>query len=77
MSTKAKATLNLKASDLRGKNAQELSALMANQRREQFKARLHKAGGEVVITHTSKMIRRNIARIQTILTQIEGKVGKA
>lgn len=73
MSTKAKSGLSLKAHDLRGKNKEELSSLLASQRREQFKARLHKASSEIVKTHQFTIIRKNIARIQTFLKQLEGK----
>lgn len=63
----------MKASELKDKTAQELKALLGEQRRAQFKLRLVKSGGDLVKMNDFKMMRRNIARILTILTQIEGK----
>jgi large subunit ribosomal protein L29 len=50
----------------------ELKASLSQLRRNQFKMRLVKVSGEEVVqTHKIREIRRNIARIETKLTQIK------
>lgn len=63
----------MKAKDLRNKSVEELKELLGKERREQFKQRLLKSGGDMVRTDQIKTIRRNIARILTISTELEGK----
>jgi len=63
----------MKAIELKNKTAQELKTMLSEQRRAQFKLRLVKSSGDLVKTNDFKVMRRNIARILTILTQIEGK----
>jgi large subunit ribosomal protein L29 len=61
----------MKASDLKTKSALELKAFLSELRRKQFKLRLVKVGGEMKETHEIRETRRNIARIETILTEKE------
>lgn len=63
----------MKAIELRNKTTEELNALLGTERREQFKLRLLKSSGDLVKTDQFKRIRRNIARILCILTEMEGK----
>ena len=62
----------MKASELRGKTAQELTELLGNQHRADFKLRLQKSAGDLTKTDQFKKIRRDIARINTRLTEIKG-----
>jgi len=63
----------MKAAELRDKSAAELKTLLGELRRKQFKLRLVKGSGELEKTHEIKDVRRQIARLETVLTQKEGK----
>lgn len=68
----------MNANELRSKSAQELKALLESEKRAQFKLRLQRSGGgEFTKTDMFKKIRRNIARIQTILTSLVKAEGKS
>lgn len=59
--------------NLEGKKSSELKTMLSQLRRGQFKLRLVKASGEEKFkTHTIRSNRRNIARIETRLTQLSG-----
>jgi large subunit ribosomal protein L29 len=69
----------MNATELREKTVPELKASLEVALREQFKLRLVKAGGEMTDTHKIREVRRNIARIVTVLTQkekLENQKGK-
>ena len=57
----------MKAQDLREKSVEELNAELLNLLREQFNLRMQAATGQLQQTHTLKAVRRDIARIKTIL----------
>jgi large subunit ribosomal protein L29 len=61
----------MKAADLKTKSVAELKTLLSELRRKQFKLRLVKAGGEMNQTHFIRQTRRDVARIETILTEKE------
>lgn len=63
----------MKASELRKKTVSELKSSRSQLRREQFKLRLVQASGELKQTHKLKEIRKDIARLEAILTEKEGK----
>jgi large subunit ribosomal protein L29 len=63
----------MKAAELRDKSAAELKTVLGELRRKQFKLRLVKGSGELEKTHEIKDVRRQIARLETVLTQKEGK----
>lgn len=63
----------MKAVELKEKTAKELKVLLSELQRQQFKLRLLKASGDMDKTHTVKELRRDIARVETILTAKEGK----
>ncbi len=63
----------MKAADLRKKDVSELKTVLSDLRRQQFKLRLVKATGEMAKTHEIRQVRRDIARVETILTEKEGK----
>jgi len=63
----------MKASDLRDKDAagleKELSALL----KEQFNLRMQRGSGQIVKPHDFTRVRRDIARIRTVMTELESK----
>ncbi|OAN16788.1 50S ribosomal protein L29 [Photobacterium jeanii] len=62
----------MKAQDLRAKSVEELNAELVNLLREQFNLRMQAATGQLQQTHTLKAVRRDIARVKTVLTEKAG-----
>jgi large subunit ribosomal protein L29 len=62
----------MKASELREKSVEELTAELLKAREDQFKLRMSKATGQLGQTHLIKLARREIARIKTVLTEKAG-----
>ncbi|MEZ8196401.1 MULTISPECIES: 50S ribosomal protein L29 [Vibrio] len=62
----------MKAQDLREKNVEELNAELLGLLREQFNLRMQAATGQLQQTHTLKTVRRDIARVKTVLTEKAG-----
>ena len=62
----------MKAQDLREKSVEELNAELLNLLREQFNLRMQAATGQLQQTHTPKAVRRDIARVKTVLTEKAG-----
>ena len=54
---------------LRQKSAQELNEHMLDLRKEQFSLRMQKATGQLAKTHEARRVRREIARVNTLLGQ--------
>ena len=61
----------MKAQELREKSVQELEQLKASLLREQFNLRMQRGMGESPRPHYFPQVRRNIARINTIITEKE------
>jgi large subunit ribosomal protein L29 len=59
----------VKAGDLRTKSADELSESLINLRKEQFNLRFQKASGQLDNTARKRQVRRDIARIKTLLRE--------
>ncbi len=59
----------MKASDLREKSVKELREELENLKKEQFNLRFQAASGQLENTARVREIRRDVARINTILTQ--------
>ena len=57
----------MKAEDLRTKSADELQDSLVGLRKEQFNLRFQQASGQLENTARVRQVRRNIARIKTIL----------
>ena len=55
----------MKAEDLKGKTKDELQKALMDARKEQFNARLQRAGGQLENTASIRANRRDIARIKT------------
>jgi large subunit ribosomal protein L29 len=58
-----------KADDFRAKSADELSTQLTGLKKEQFNLRFQRANGQVENTGRIRSLRRDIARIQTVLTE--------
>ncbi|TFH67294.1 50S ribosomal protein L29 [Gammaproteobacteria bacterium LSUCC0057] len=63
----------MKASELRDKSREELQAALNSELEKQFKQRMQLATGQLKETHTVQQVRRNIARIKTVLNQKAGE----
>lgn len=59
----------MKASELRDKSVDELNEQLVKQLESQFKMRMQAATGQLTQTHQLRTIRRDIARIKTLLTE--------
>jgi large subunit ribosomal protein L29 len=58
-----------KAEDFRTKTADELSTQLTGLKKEQFNLRFQRANGQVDNTGRIRTLRRDIARIETVLTE--------
>lgn len=61
----------MKASELKGKSAEELNQLLLDLKKEQFSLRMQQATGQSNRNHIFGQIRKDIARIKTVLNQSE------
>ena len=59
----------MKASELRDKNEAELKTELLGLLREQFNLRMQRASGQMSKGHLMRNVRRNIARIKTVLNE--------
>ena len=57
------------ASDIRVKTPDELNALLVDLRKEQFNLRFQRATGQQENTSRVRAVRRDIARVKTILAE--------
>ncbi|HRF82868.1 50S ribosomal protein L29 [Pseudofulvimonas gallinarii] len=57
------ATIN----ELREKSADQLKAHLLDLRKEQFSLRMQRATGQLSKTHETRRVRREIARVKTLL----------
>jgi len=57
--------MNIK--ELRGKSADELKGHLLELHKEQFSLRMQKATGQLAKTHDVRRVRREIARVNTLL----------
>jgi len=63
----------MKAADIRAKSADELTTQLGDLQKEAFNLRFQKASGQLENTGRIRQVRRDIARIKTII----GQRGKA
>ena len=61
----------MKASELRGKSADELNRELQSLLTAQFKLRMQKATQQLTNTSQIRKVRRDIARVRTLLNQNE------
>ncbi len=66
----------MKAADLRNKSVDELNEELVELRREQFNLRMQQATGEHPHNHEHGRVRRNIARVKTVLTELQRAAGE-
>ena len=62
----------MKAQDLRQKSVEELKAELIGLLREQFNLRIQASTGQLSQTHTLKQVRRDVARVKTLLNEKAG-----
>lgn len=67
----------MKASDLRAKSADELKEQLVQLRKESFNLRFQAASGQLENTARRQQVRRDIARIKTLLWQRRRPVATA
>jgi large subunit ribosomal protein L29 len=64
------------AKGLRGKAARELNEDLLKLRREQFSLRMQRATGQAVKPHDFGRVRKDIARLKTVLAEKAKDAGK-
>jgi len=62
-----------KANELREKSAQQLNEQLLGLLRDQFNLRMQKATGQLGQSHLLSQVKRDIARVKTVLNQQAGK----
>jgi len=63
----------MKANELKEKSIEELNVELLSLLREQFNYRMQASTGQLAQTHLLRIVRRNIARVKTIITEKAGK----
>jgi len=63
----------MNASDLRTKSLDELNEELVSLRQEQFNVRMQQATGEKTRPHEHGVIRKNIARVKTVIAEQNSK----
>jgi large subunit ribosomal protein L29 len=59
--------------DLKGKQRDELRSLVLAKKKELFNLRFQQASGELTNTARFKEVRRDVARVNTALSQLDAK----
>ena len=62
----------MKATELKEKSVEELKQEQLNLLEQQFKLRMKKASGQLSRTHELGQVRRDIARVKTVLREKQG-----
>jgi len=65
----------MNAADLRSKSVEELNEELVALRREQFNLRMQHATGELTQNTEHGRVRRNIARVKTVLGELQRAAG--
>ena len=66
----------MKASEVRGKSGEELREQLLQLKKEQFNLRFQKATGQLENTSRVREVRRDIARLKTLLAQQSAAAGR-
>lgn len=66
----------MEAQELRKKSVEELNAELVALRREQFNLRLQQATGELPKHTQHRRVRKDIARVKTVLNELQRAAGK-
>lgn len=62
----------MNANELREKSVEELNSALLDLLRDQFKFRMQKATGQLTQTHLLGQVRKDIARVKTVLNEKAG-----
>ena len=66
-----------KATDIRARSADQLDAMLLDLKREQFNLRFQRATGQMEGTARIRVVRRDIARIKTVIAERGRAAAKA
>ncbi len=66
----------MNATELRSKSAVELNEELVALRREQFNLRMQQATGEMAQVHEHGRVRKDIARVKTVLQELSRAAGE-
>ena len=66
-----------RAADIRAKTTDELGTLLLDLRKEQFNLRFQRATGQLEGVSRVRQVRRDIARVKTIMTEKRSSVVQA
>lgn len=66
----------MNAAELRGKSGEELGQELVALRREQFNLRMQQATGEMAQVHEHNRVRKDIARVKTIMNELKRAAGE-
>ncbi|MCH7537577.1 MAG: 50S ribosomal protein L29 [Proteobacteria bacterium] len=66
----------MNATELRSKSAPELNEELVALRREQFNLRMQQATGEMAQVHQHGRVRKDIARVKTVLQELARAAGE-
>jgi large subunit ribosomal protein L29 len=66
----------MKATDLRNKSVDELNDELVALRKEQFNLRMQHATGELTHNHEHGRVRKEIARVKTVLNELQRAAGE-
>jgi large subunit ribosomal protein L29 len=69
------AKVSSKADEFRAKSPDEMADQLAKLKKEQFNLRFQRANGQLEKTNRIRVVRKDIARIQTILMEQRRKAG--
>jgi large subunit ribosomal protein L29 len=67
----------MEAKELRNKSVEELNEELLELRREQFNLRMQKATGELNQHHQHRRVRKDIARVKTVLNELARTAGES
>ncbi len=65
---------DVKIADIRAQSADQLKDRLVDLKKEQFNLRFQRAAGQMESTSRVKQVRREIARVKTIMSQPAGSV---
>ena len=66
----------MNAADLRSKSVEELNEELVALRREQFNLRMQQATGELAQVHQHGRVKKDIARVKTVLNELSRAAGE-
>ena len=66
----------MEAQELRKKSVDELNDELVALRREQFNLRMQQATGEVTHNHEHSRVRKDIARVKTVIRELQRAAGE-